>query len=131
MSRLPQGSSINATRKVVDDLEAILKTDPDVERWSFYIGSGAIRFYLPLDQQLTNDFFAQAVVVTKGFKARSGVQQRIVAALQRPEFEQVHVASEPTRAWTACRLAAQVPHQRTRPDESARACPRLRIVARQ
>jgi multidrug efflux pump len=86
---LPQASSINATRKAVDDLEAILKTDPDVERWSFYIGSGAIRFYLPLDQQLTNDFFAQAVVVTKGFKVRSGVQQRIIAALQRPEFEQV------------------------------------------
>ena len=86
---LPQGSSINATRKVVDDLEAILKTDPDIERWSFYIGSGAIRFYLPLDQQLANDFFAQAVVVTKDFKVRSGVQQRILAALQRPEFEQV------------------------------------------
>ena len=57
---LPQGSSINATRKVVDDLEKILKTDPDIEHWSFYIGSGAIRFYLPLDQQLANDFFAQA-----------------------------------------------------------------------
>jgi multidrug efflux pump len=85
---LPQGSSINATRKVVDDLEKILKIDPDIEHWSFYIGSGAIRFYLPLDQQLTNDFFAQAVVVTKGFKVRSGVQQRIVAALQRPEFDQ-------------------------------------------
>ena len=38
---LPQGSSINATRKVVDDLEKILKTDPDIEHWSFYIGSGA------------------------------------------------------------------------------------------
>src|SRR5499427_8771852 len=86
---LPQSSSINATRKVVDDLEKILKTDPDIERWSFYIGSGAIRFYLPLDQQLANDFFAQAVVVTKDFKVRSGVQQRIFAALQRPEFEQV------------------------------------------
>ena len=86
---LPQGSSINATRKVVDNLEAILKTDPDIERWSFYIGSGAIRFYLPLDQQLANDFFAQAVVVTKGFNVRSGVQQRIIAALQRPEFDQV------------------------------------------
>jgi multidrug efflux pump len=86
---LPQGSSINATQKAVDDLEAILKTDPDVERWSFYIGSGAIRFYLPLDQQLTNDFFAQAVVVTKDFKLRTGVQQRLLAALQRPEFEQV------------------------------------------
>jgi len=86
---LPQGSSLNATRKVVDDLEAILKTDPDVEHWSFYVGSGAIRFYLPLDQQLANDFFAQAVVVTKGFKVRPGAQQRIIAALQRPEFEQV------------------------------------------
>ena len=86
---LPQGSSINATRKVVDEIEKVVKTDPDVDRWSFYIGSGAIRFYLPLDQQLANDFFAQAVVVTKGFKARAGVQQRILAALRRPEFEQV------------------------------------------
>ena len=68
---LPQGSSINATRKVVDDFEKILKADPDVEHWSFYVGSGAIRFYLPLDQQLANDFFAQAVVVTKGFKVRA------------------------------------------------------------
>ena len=85
---LPQGSSINATRKVVDDLEKILKTDPDIEHWSFYIGSGAIRFYLPLDQQLANDFFAQGVIVTKGFKVRPAVQRRILAALQRPEFEQ-------------------------------------------
>jgi multidrug efflux pump len=86
---LPQGSSINATRKVVDDLENILKTDPDIEHWSFYIGSGAIRFYLPLDQQLANDFFAQGVIVTKGFKVRPAVQARILAALHRPEYEQV------------------------------------------
>jgi len=86
---LPQGSSINATRKVVDNFENILKSDPDVEHWSFYIGSGAIRFYLPLDQQLANDFFAQAIVVTKGLKVRPAVQKRILAALQRPEFEQV------------------------------------------
>ena len=89
ISRCRKGPRINATRKVVDDLEKILKADPDIEHWSFYVGSGAIRFYLPLDQQLANDFFAQAVVVTKGFKVRSGVQQRILAALQRPEFEQV------------------------------------------
>ena len=101
---LPQGSSINATRKVVDDLEKILKTDPDIEHWSFYIGSGAIRFYLPLDQQLANDFFAQGVIVTKGFKVRPAVQQRILAALQRPEFEQVHAAHQP--AWSLDRLSA-------------------------
>ena len=86
---LPQGSSITATRKVVDDLEKILKTDPDIEHWSFYVGSGAIRFYLPLDQQLANDFFAQAVVVTKGFKVRPAVQKRILTALERPQFEEV------------------------------------------
>jgi multidrug efflux pump subunit AcrB len=92
---LPQGSSINATRKVVDDLEKILKTDPDIEHWSFYIGSGAIRFYLPLDQQLANDFFAQGVIVTKGFKIRPAVQARILAALRRPEFEQVQPRVSP------------------------------------
>lgn len=86
---LPQGSSINATRKVVDDLENILKADPDIEHWSFYVGSGAIRFYLPLDQQLANDFFAQGVIVTRGFKVRPAVQQRILAALRGPEFDQV------------------------------------------
>jgi multidrug efflux pump len=86
---LPQGSSLTATRKTVDDLEKILKTDPDVEHWSFYVGSGAIRFYLPLDQQLANDFFAQAVVVTRSFKVRPAVQQRIHAALRGREFEQV------------------------------------------
>ena len=86
---LPQSSSINATRKVVDDLEAVLKTDPDIEHWSFYVGSGAIRFYLPLDQQLANNFFAQGVIVTKGLKVRPAVHQRIIEALRRPEFEQV------------------------------------------
>jgi multidrug efflux pump subunit AcrB len=86
---LPQGFSLTATRKTVDNLEKVLKTDPDVEHWSFYVGSGAIRFYLPLDQQLANDFFAQAVIVTKGFKVRPAVQQRILAALRGREFEQV------------------------------------------
>ena len=41
------------------------------------------------------------------------------------------VAREPARAWTAGRLAAEVPHQRPRPDESARAGAELRVGARQ
>ena len=66
----------------------MLKADPDIEHWSFYIGSGAIRFYLPLDQQLANDFFAQAVVVTKGFKLGPACSSDR-AALQWPAFDQV------------------------------------------
>ncbi len=57
---LPQSASINETRKVVDRFEASLKDDPDIERWSTYIGQGALRFYLPLDQQLENSVLRPA-----------------------------------------------------------------------
>jgi multidrug efflux pump len=78
---LPQNASIRQTEKVVSDVEKIFKTDPDISYWSFYIGQGAVRFYLPLDQQLANDFFAQAVVVTKGYDVRPQVQARLEKAL--------------------------------------------------
>jgi hypothetical protein len=42
-----------------------LRGDRDIERWSTYIGRGAVRFYLPRNVQLTNDFFAEAVIVAK------------------------------------------------------------------
>jgi multidrug efflux pump len=77
---LPHSASLEATQNVVARVEDLLKADPDVERWSFYVGQGAIRFYLPLDQQLANDFFAQAVVVTKGSKVRGNVLARIEKA---------------------------------------------------
>jgi multidrug efflux pump len=77
---LPQSSSLRATEQTVDAVEALLKADPDIAHWSFYIGQGAVRFYLPLDAQLANDFFAQAVVVTKGFKRRPAVQARLEQA---------------------------------------------------
>lgn len=80
---------------MVDDLEAILQTDPDIEHLSFYIGSGAVRFYLPLDQQLANDFFAQGVIVTKGFEDRPAVHECILAELKRPEFAQVQARVSP------------------------------------
>ena len=80
---LPQNASLAATRQTVERVEALLKIDPDVKSWSFYVGQGAIRFYLPLDQQLTNDFFAQAVVVTKGYDVRAQVIARLEKALAK------------------------------------------------
>ncbi|NBF07151.1 efflux RND transporter permease subunit [Pseudomonas sp. Fl4BN1] len=70
---LPQNASISETRLAVDRLEATLKDDPSIERWSTYIGEGAIRFYLPLDQQLQNPYYAQLVIVSKGLKERSAL----------------------------------------------------------
>ncbi len=80
---LPQSASLKATQAAVDRVEQLLKADPDIEHWSFYVGQGAIRFYLPLDAQLANDFFAQAVVVTKGHKQREQVAARLEKAFAR------------------------------------------------
>jgi multidrug efflux pump len=80
---LPQNSSIDETRKAVDKLEATLKGDPDIVRWSTYIGQGAIRFYLPLDQQLQNPYYAQLVIVSKDFEAREALSQRLRERLHK------------------------------------------------
>lgn len=78
---LPQTASIKATEAAVNRLETVLANDPEVEHWSFYIGQGAIRFYLPLDVQLANDYFAQAVVVTRSYAARDQVRARLEKVL--------------------------------------------------
>ncbi|MFF7706496.1 efflux RND transporter permease subunit [Pseudomonas sp. NPDC007930] len=79
---LPQNASINETQKVVDRFEATLKDDPDVARWSTYIGQGAIRFYLPLDQQLQNPYYAQLVIVSKGLEERGALTARLRKTLR-------------------------------------------------
>ncbi len=80
---LPQNSSIYASETAVERFDALLKDDPDVERWSSYVGRGAIRFYLPLNVQLPNDFFSQAVIVAKDVAARDRLQKKLQDALAR------------------------------------------------
>jgi len=71
---LPQNASIYASDKAASKLDAMLKDNPDVASWSTYVGRGAIRFYLPLNVQLNNDFFAQAVAIAKDVAARERLQ---------------------------------------------------------
>lgn len=78
---LPQNASIHAAEAAVEGLDAAFAQDPDVAHWSSYVGRGAIRFYLPLNVQLPNPFFAQAVVVAKDLEARTRLQPRIEALL--------------------------------------------------
>ena len=82
---LPQNASIYASDAVATRLDSMLKADPDVASWSTYVGRGAIRFYLPLDVQLANDFFSQAVVIAKDVKARD----RLHAKLEKELAEQL------------------------------------------
>ncbi len=74
---LPQNASIGETRAQMDRFEAALKGDPEIRRWSSYVGQGAIRFYLPLDQQLANAFFGQIVIETVSLEARDRTMARL------------------------------------------------------
>ncbi|HEV7267958.1 MAG TPA: efflux RND transporter permease subunit [Falsiroseomonas sp.] len=78
---LPQNASIFASQAAAEQLDTALAADPDVAHWSSYVGRGAIRFYLPLNAQLANPFFAQAVVVAKDLDARLRLQPRLEALL--------------------------------------------------
>ncbi len=78
---LPQNASIFASEEVAKRLDAALASDPDVERWSTYVGRGAIRFYLPLNVQLALPFFSQAVVVAKDLPGRERLHRRLETLL--------------------------------------------------
>jgi multidrug efflux pump subunit AcrB len=85
---LRQNASIYASEAVAKRLEAELAKDQDIDHWSTYIGRGAIRFYLPLNVQLANPFFAQVVVVAKGFEERKRIHERLERLLAE-EFPDV------------------------------------------
>ena len=80
---LPQGSSLKASETQALKVEQLLLNDPEmkksVQQFASYIGNGSPRFYLPLDQQLFNDNFAQFVVVTHDLQAREDLKRRLEA----------------------------------------------------
>jgi multidrug efflux pump subunit AcrB len=78
--RLPQNAPIRAADRAATRLEDLLREDPDIARWSTYVGRGAVRFYLPFSVQLPNDFFAQTVIVAKSLEAREHVRGRLEEA---------------------------------------------------
>lgn len=80
---LPQNASIHASDTMARQFDAVLKDDPDVARWSTYVGRGAIRFYLPLNVQLPNDFFSQSVIVAKDVAARERLRVKLENALAK------------------------------------------------
>jgi multidrug efflux pump subunit AcrB len=84
---LPNDNAIRNTEQAVHRLEAHLAADPDVASYAINVGSGAIRFYLPMDVQLEHPYFAEAVIVAKDMKARSAVAERLrsYAAEEMPE----------------------------------------------
>ena len=80
--KLPEGSSFAATEREVNKMEALLNKEKDLfENYASYVGSGATRFYFPLDQQLPAASLAQFVVTTNSVKAREELRLRLLKQL--------------------------------------------------
>ncbi len=87
---LAKNDSIYATKVLVEQVEKELNGDPNIDHYSSYVGGGAIRFYLPLDVQLDNDFLGQFVIVAKGLKERDALIAKLNAFFAQG-FESVSV----------------------------------------
>jgi len=74
---LPEGASIEATHAEAVRLETLLRQDKDVAHVLNYIGQGAPRFVLGLDQRLASRNFAQLVVIARDVPAREREIARI------------------------------------------------------
>jgi multidrug efflux pump len=85
--KLPEGASIDQTEKAARRLEGLLKDVEGLESFVAYIGSGAPRFILPLDQQLPASSFTQFVLNTRDYKAREAIRAHLIEVLPQ-EFSE-------------------------------------------
>ncbi|MDB6045789.1 MAG: multidrug transporter AcrB [Gammaproteobacteria bacterium] len=86
---LPEGSSFAATDEMARRLEASLRSDPDIDHFTAYIGGGTPRFFLLINQQLNNENLTEFVVVARDNQARERVRSRLQPLLERT-FAGVH-----------------------------------------
>lgn len=90
---LPEGTSTAETEREAKRLETRLLGDPDLKDLSTFIGEGAPRFYLPLDQQLRNPNFAQMILMAKDLEARDRLKVKVRAILAE-EFPSIRAKAD-------------------------------------
>ena len=83
--RLQEGASFAATLRQVERLEKALEGRPEIAHSVSFVGTGAPRFYLPLDQQLATPNFAQLVITTHSVEDREKLAQWM-APMLRSDF---------------------------------------------
>lgn len=80
--RLTEGASYHATNAEVKKLEGWLQNwnsqHQGIDNFVAYIGTGAPRYYLPLDVQLPHRAFAQFVILSKDLKAREALRSDLL-----------------------------------------------------
>ena len=80
---LPANASQARTLRVVEQLEAKLSGNQNIDHFSSYSGGGAVRFYLPMDVLSDDENIAQLVVVAKNLAARDRLKAELDRLLAR------------------------------------------------
>jgi multidrug efflux pump len=75
--KFPEGSSLQATGHEAQRLSGYLHGDPDIDHYSYYVGTGGPRFVLTFEPILPSSNYAQFVIVTKGVKQRLALEQKV------------------------------------------------------
>ena len=88
--RLPEGASIAAIDAEAKRLELWLAKDKaefdQFEHYISFVGSGAPRYYLGLDQQLPASNVSQFVIVTRDVATREAVRGRLIKLFENEPF---------------------------------------------
>ena len=87
---LAEGSSLKATAAETEKLEKILSGRKDIASFSSYVGTGAPRFYLPLDQQLPAANFAQFLITPKNVESRESIREWMIRDVV-PKFPELQM----------------------------------------
>ncbi|SAI66189.1 AcrB/AcrD/AcrF family protein [Bordetella ansorpii] len=85
---LQDGASITATKQQVERLEKALHDRPEIDHMVSFVGTGAPRFYLPLDQKLPQANFAQFILTAKSVEERDKLA-RWLGPVLREQFPAV------------------------------------------
>jgi multidrug efflux pump len=81
--RLREGASFASTLREAQRFEKVLTGRAGIDHYIDFVGAGAPRFYLPLDEQLPSSNFAQFVITAKSVKERERLAQELGVLLDK------------------------------------------------
>ncbi|WVN41155.1 efflux RND transporter permease subunit [beta proteobacterium MWH-UniP1] len=79
---LPEGASVAASEELAKRVEKKISETPGVRSVNFWIGTGAPRFFLPLDQILPQSNVSQAIVLSDTAQDRKALVARLPRELE-------------------------------------------------
>jgi multidrug efflux pump len=79
---LPEGTAFEETEKQAIKLEQWLANQPEVQGYASFVGDGAPRFYLSLDQKFVQSNLAELIVIPKTFEDREILRGKLKEHLE-------------------------------------------------